>query len=390
MTLSAKLGSLWRTHGKYLLMVLVVTAVMLYLWGHLDWTVPPYDKDDGWHYRMIAAAAPGISPVAAAPFRYRLLGTYPIGLLPFDQITTFFVVNYASFVALVVALYFFLVYVGIQRPVAALATILFTFNTHLFGITVWYVFHTNDVISLVLLPIAFWALFERRWGVFGLTMLLGALSRETWVLMPPTAAIYLWERKSLRQDGLKLLAATVPAIIVTLLIRTLLQVDIVGNYEPIKALSRFYVKIFEPEFWVRQFGNSLKPLTFLPLIFLGTTLRFFRGNMYLIAFVPFTFLSSLLGSANERLMAPAFVAFYWLLALIIQDEIWPTPWLVAVIVIASFLSTLHYRMARFALPSRELTIAIGAAAWLVVTVAAVIFKLRTTGWRLWESRPSTP
>ncbi len=388
--MAVRLQDLLRTHGRYLLAVLVVTAVMLFLWGQVDWTQPPADRWDGWHYRNMAEAAPAMSPVAAAPFRYRLLGTYTIGLIFPDIITGFKIVNYAAFIALVVLLYSFLCYVGMRRGVAAFTTILFTFNTHLFGITAWLTFHTNDVLSMALLLAALWAMLGRRWALFGLALFFGALSRETWVLAPPVAFVFLWEHKLLRRDGPKLVVAVLPALVVTLLLRTLLKADVPGSYEPLKAFLHFYPKFFDPEFWARQFGNSLKPLTFLPLIFLGTTIRFFRANKWTAALIVLTFASSLLGSANERLMAPAFVAFYWLLAQIIQDEIWPHKAMLAVIAVASFLSTPHYWYARYPLPSRELTIALGAAAWLLVTAAAIIFKLRTTGWRIWESRPSTP
>jgi hypothetical protein len=212
--------------------------------------------------------------------------------------------------------------------------------------------------------------------VFSLALLLGALSRETWVLAAPTALVFLWERKLLRSDLAKMTLALLPAVLATVLLRTLLRADVVGSLEPLQAFLRFAPKIVEPEFWVRQFANSLKPLSFLPLIFLGITLRWARGNLFMVALILLTFFSSLLGSANERLMAPAFMAFYWLLALIIQEGIWPHKTMLAIIAAATFLSTLHYWYARFPLPSRELTIAIGGVAWAVVTAAAVIFRLR--------------
>jgi hypothetical protein len=51
--------------------------------------------------------------------------------------------------------------------------------------------------------------------------------------------------------------------------------------------------------------------------------------------------------------------------------------MLAIIAVATFASTLHYWYARFPLPSRELTIALGGVAWAVVTVAAIVFRLRT-------------
>ena len=349
---------------------------MLFLWGEVDYTIEPYSRWDGWHYRQMAQAAPGISPIAAAPFRYRVLGTYPIGLLPIDTILAFRIVNYSLFLLLAVLFYLFLSFVGIRRSIAVYTVVLFTMSTYLFGVTAWYTFHTNDALALIFILMGLWALMTRRWGLFALSLLLGALSRETWILMPPVAFVYLWERKLLAADWKKLVLATVPALITLALLRILLQADVQGSIDIPKAFIRYSPKILEPEFWARQFGNTLKPLTFLPLIFFSTTLAYFKANKFMLALIGVTFVSSLLGSADERLMAPAFVAFYWLLALIFEKDIYPHKGMLALIAVCSFVSTFLYRQARFPLPSRELTIYLGLVTWVIVTVAAVIFKVR--------------
>ena len=374
---SERLRRFLHTHGPYLAAVLALTAIMLFLWGEVDYTIEPYSRWDGWHYRQMAQAAPGISPIAAAPFRYRVLGTYPVGLLPIDTILAFRIVNYSLFLLLAVLFYLFLSFVGIRRSIAVYTVVLFTMSTYLFGVTAWYTFHTNDALALIFILMGLWALMTRRWGLFALSLLLGALSRETWILMPPVAFVYLWERKLLAADWKKLVLATVPALITLALLRIFLQADVQGSIDIPKAFIRYSPKILEPEFWARQFGNTLKPLTFLPLIFFSTTLAYFKANKFMLALIGVTFVSSLLGSADERLMAPAFVAFYWLLALIFEKDIYPHKGMLALIAVCSFVSTFHYRQARFPLPSRELTIYLGLVTWVIVTVAAVIFKVRT-------------
>lgn len=377
MAASERLRRFLSTHGPYLAAVLALTAIMLFLWGEVDYTIDPYSRWDGWHYRQMAQAAPGISPIAAAPFRYRVLGTYPVGLLPIDTILAFRIVNYSLFLLLAVLFYLFLSFAGIRRSIAVYTVVVFTMSTYLFGVTAWYTFHTNDALALIFILMGLWALMTRRWGLFALSLLLGALSRETWILMPPVAFVYLWERKLLAADWKKLVLATIPALITLALLRIFLQADVQGSIDIPKAFIRYSPKILEPEFWARQFGNTLKPLTFLPLIFFGTTLAYFKANRFMLALIGVTFVSSLLGSADERLMAPAFVAFYWLLALIFEKDIYPHQGMLALIAVCSFVSTFHYRQARFPLPTRELTIYLGLVTWVIVTVAALIFKVRT-------------
>ena len=372
-----------RTHGKYLAIVVIATAIMLYLWGQINWHILPFSEWDGWHYRKIAEAAPGISAEAREPFRFRVLGSWTVGVLFDDYVLGFKLFNYAAALGVVVGLYFFLCYVRINRPLAAFTAVLFTFNTYLFGVTVWYIFHLNDFLALLLILLGVWAMMERRWAVFAVALFLGALARETWLLLPPTALVFLWERRTLRADLVKMLLATLPAVAVTVALRLFLSLDLPGNLEPMQAFVRFAPKVLTPEFWGRQFGNALKPVTFLPLIFLGTTLAFFRANIFMAVFILLTLVSTLYGSGNERLMAPAFVAFYWLLALIIQRDIWPSKWLLGIIAVGSFVASLHYQQARFPLPSRELTVILGGLAWLVVTGAALVFRLQQ-----WRRGPS--
>ena len=373
--------SFWARHGRMVLLLVVVTGIMFYLWGNVNWHIPPADRWDGWHYRTMAEAAPGLSATAAAPFRYRVLGTYTIGLLAgANYIAGFFILNYAALLALVIALYLFLCRVGIRQPVAAFTAALLTMNTHLFGLTSWLTFHTNDSLGLLFLLLSLWAGMDRRWGWFGLTLVLGALSRETWVVGPPAVLVYLWQQGTLRRDGPRWLLAVLPAVVVTVLLRIFLHAEVRGSLEPMQALLRFGPKILQPEFWARQFANSLKPLSFLPLIFLPTTWRWLREQPWMAVLIVLTFFSSLLGSANERLMAPAITAFYWLLAVIIQQHLWSHRTAMAVITAATFAATLHYWYARFPLPSRELTFVIGGVAWAAATLPAlaVWFQQRRT------------
>ena len=172
---------------------------MIFVYGQINCTIEPFF--DLSVYRAIAIASPKIASNIPQPFTYRILGPYIVGLLPIPDQWGFYTFTTISSLSLVVLFYIFLCHLGIQYPVAAFTTILFVFNKCLFGFTVWDYFQINDVLSMIYIIILFWAMLNSKWGIFALTLFLGALTRETSMIMIPITFIYLLEKNIFMDEG---------------------------------------------------------------------------------------------------------------------------------------------------------------------------------------------
>lgn len=163
----------------YLLVVGAIAVVMIYLYGQIDYTVEPYAQSDLYHYRLMAGAAPQLAPDVQQPYAFRILGPYLAGILAGQDPWGFRLLTLVVALALGMVYFLFLTSWGIRSAVAAVTTALLLFNKHLFGYVVWDYFQINDLLALLYLVILWWALRRARWLVFAVTLVLGALTRET-------------------------------------------------------------------------------------------------------------------------------------------------------------------------------------------------------------------
>jgi hypothetical protein len=363
---------------KKLAVLLVVTIVMVFLYGRIDYTIAPYNTWDLASYRVMADAAPRIAAEVCQPPAYRLLGPYLAGLLPLPDPAAFYLLSVLASIALVLLAYRLFVELGLTPVVAVLTVVLFTFNRFWFGLTIWNFFQLNDLLSLIWIVLSFLAMFRRRWGLFGAVLLLGAFTRETALLMIPVAFVYLWERKELRGQWLRLALAAVPAVIAFVLIRALVPAPCGKSL--LTQLAAHSASILSPEKIFRLTIYSYAPFSLLPLVFFGTTLAYFKQRPHAFTLLALVFLSTLFGlSFDERLMAPAFVALYALIGLVMQQAVDDgragVPLLVAAVA-GAFLASLHHTVARFPLPGREWTLVLSMGSLVVVTAIALIYRLR--------------
>ena len=201
-------------------------------------------------------------------------------------------------------------------------------------------------------------------------MLLGALTRETALLMIPVAVIALLQERASKRDWISLALAVGPGVACFVLVRWL--VEPAGGMGLWEALRFHSAKLLAGETWLRLLVTPFMPLTFLPLIFWRASLAFFRQRRWhLLAFVLLVYASALFGQNNERLVAPVFIVYYWLIAQVLQETSEYRPrWLVPLTLALAFLGSLHHEYARYPLPSRSLTLffswgglAIVSAAW---------------------------
>jgi hypothetical protein len=358
---------------RNLVILAVVAIAMVFLYGEIRYTIRPYSGWDLANYRAMAQAAPGLTRDIVPPFPYRILGPYVAGLLPLPDPIAFRLLSAAASVSLVVLFYGFLRTAGLTPAVTLISVVLYTFSRYWFGFTSWNYFQLADLLSQIYIVVLFWSMLSSRWWIFGATLVLAALTRETGLLMAPVALIYLWSRGELASRWRTLLLAIVPALLVFLLLR--LTVPVGPGQGLSGALAANASKLLSPERLGRLLVTPLLPYTFIPLVFFEITIRFFRARVWALAFVVLVVASTLFGSNDERLMAPVFIVAYWLIGLVLEAT-GPRPWFVAVLLVAGFASTLHHMIARFPLQDPGLTRLLSLGALGVVTAAAVALRLQ--------------
>ena len=361
-------------HTKYSILVGVVTLVVLYTYGRIDYQNPDYSTWELHDYRAMAQASPGFTEGVRQPFVYRILGPYLCGMLPMSANDSFLFLSASAALTLSLLFYFYLCYTTIKPSIAALTTILFVLNKYLFGFPVWNYFHLDDILSQIEIVILLWMMLLRKWRWFGVVLLLGSLTRETPLIMIPVAFVFAFDRKILNESWKQILFASLPAIVSAILLRLLLHSNQGNNL--FQALNDYSGKLILPETWFRLLINSFIPFSLVPLLFFQSTKKFVQSNRFAVVFFLLVLISTFFGYNNERLMAPAFIVFYLLLATIIQDHLAQSKGMILMIVVAALVSNLHHTYARYPFP-REFTIALSISAFAVVTIVLFIYSRRS-------------
>lgn len=358
---------------RWLLAVLAVTVALLYLYGGIPYEESPYTDWDLASYRSMAQAAPGLSSEVNQPYAYRVLGPYLAGLLPGPDPVGFRLLTLALSLSLAV-----LLFRSLEGPVtpraAAAATILFVLNKRLFGFTSWDYFQVNDLMALVSILVGYVALERRRWSVFALALAVGCFAKETPLLLVPVAFAAVWEAGRERRDWLRALVASLPAIAVFGLLR--LVIEPAGGRGLVAAFVDAVDKLAHPETWFRLLVNAFAPVSLVPIVFWRDTVEFFRSRRHALFLLVLVFGSALFGINNERLMAPAFVVIYPLVAVILERRVLGRRRVLALLIVAGALSSLHHDFARFPLPGRVFTLALTLASLAVATAASAAARFR--------------
>jgi len=356
-------------------LLLAACAGMVHHYGLIDNLDSPIEQRsrDYVRYRAMAAAAPRIAVEVESPYSYRILGPYLAGLLPFPDLTSFRVLAIAFSAVLVVGFYLFLCRYGIPGSAAALTVFFLMCNKFFFGFSLWNPFQINDVLTLCLLVLLYWAMLEGRWAVFGLALFLGALTRETAALMIPVAFVRLAESRTLRRDWWKVAVAALPAVAAYIAIRCIVH-PLKGT--PLsEAFGRYVTKLVSPASLFHLLVSSSWPFVLFPFVFYETSLKFFRGRKYAVVYLVLVFASTLFGAENERLMGPTFIVFYPLLAVMIRDHFQGRRGALALLCACAFASTLSASFGAYKLPHAWLTLALAGSATLIATGAALWCRL---------------
>ncbi|MCX5752178.1 MAG: hypothetical protein NTW97_00890 [Candidatus Krumholzibacteria bacterium] len=362
-----------RTERACLLVLALVTVTMLFLYGRIDYTNAAFKDWDSLIYLDMASASPRLDPDAPRPFAFRLLGPYLVGLIPGSTENAFLAVDLVLSFLLVYLMYRFLRYSGLRPPFACLATTLYILNKHFFGFTSWNYFHVNDVIMIILLIILFRSMMESRWLVFAAALCLGVATRETALIMIPVGLLNLAERRLLAREGGRFIAAIAPALAVFAAIRLL--VHPATGPTLMQAVSAHWTKITSIERMYHILVNPFVPLALVPVVYFRRTFAFLKGRIHLAAFFVLIAGTTFFGHNNERLLNPASLAFYPLVGFILQDCVWPNRGMIALVVAGAFLSSLHWLVARYPLPSRGATAVLSGGSLVVITAALAVLQI---------------
>ena len=358
------------THRRFLVAISAATFVVTFFYGEISYTKETYTRWDLLHYEAMAEAVPALAMHVDQPFCFRLLGPYIVGLVPLATPLAFQLFSIGVSLMLVILFYFFLSFQQIEPSIAAVTTVLFTLNRYLFGFTIWDYFQLSDIFALIFLILLLFAMRRFRWMLFSCILCLGALTRETVLIMIPTALVYLLERH--QTDQLKWLAlAIVPCVLVFVLLRLLIPVG--GGNDLLTALTLYAPKLLSHETWYRLLVNSFIPFTFLPVIFWPVTREYLLQHKYAVVFLALVFLSTLFAENNERLLAPASIIFYVILAQIIQKHLSnPVPLLG--LVIGGLLTFPHHQIARYPLPDKQIMIVLSVVALFFTTFVGLFYR----------------
>ncbi|MEM8599904.1 MAG: hypothetical protein AAGF99_08285 [Bacteroidota bacterium] len=361
-----------------LTLLLGVVAILMWLYGGIDYATEP-GTDLQW-YRPMAQAAPGWDLEMRTPFVYRPLGPWLVGLLPGPDPIGFYVSTLAGLLAVTVLLYVLLRRDDIPPGASALAVGAFAASPYVFGILVYNYFHIGDVLTYILLLLGLLLLYRRRWLGLAVVLALGALTRETVLLLVPTAFVYLWEQDRLRADARRMAMVVGPALALAVALR-LLADPRPGGLSLVDSLLVEGVKAFRADTWIRLLLVAWAPLGLWVVVFWEDTVAYVRAHPHRIVFAVLVFVSVFFGYDQERLFGPAFVAVVPLLGVLLArhllDARAPTGALVGVIA-AVMLNVPSHLVARFPLPSRTLTIVLTFTSLGLATLVAVWLRWRSS------------
>ncbi|MBD3343729.1 MAG: hypothetical protein GF401_01550 [Chitinivibrionales bacterium] len=355
--------------------ILLLSSVMIFLYGRIDPGDSRYSEWDLHYYRQIARNAPDLPSQVPEPFSYRILGPFLVGALPFPTDTAFY--GLAIFCALIlpVLLFYFLKTHSIRNSVAFPTTLFFLCNTYIYGFNVWDPYQINDTISLILLLVMFWSLSKGNFAAFAIAAAVSAFARELFLLFIPVGLVFFAEKGELKQKTVPFIIATVPALLLFIALR------IAISSPADKGLTYYFTAFFEhvPKIysfntWFRILINAFAPFSLVPIVFGDQTKAFIRNNKYMIVFALLVFISSLFGGDNERLVAPAFAVFYLLMARIIQNEPFFTPAVRGILLVMAFLNSLHHSIARYPVVPRNGTIALTIGTTLGTAILLLFLK----------------
>jgi len=301
---------------QYKLYLLLITVAAILWAGKIQYNLPQYANIDLAKYREMALASPGLNLSIPHPYVYRFLAPWLAGLFPTNIDLSFYLLNSVSLVALAFVFYRILSFHGFDEKLSLLITTAFVFNRYFFQFLAFDYYQLSDTVAYFLLFSSFLLMAKKRWSLFGMTLILGILTRETALLIIPVGYVYLYEKRFDKKDFLWLTIYSLLAIFIFIAIRTLIPNTSQENYliQITDGLSSF----FNYQALTKRFLIPTTPFMVIPFIFLKDFYDYFKKHFYLIVLFIFVVISSMFGNDFERLMTAASPVFYLFLAYVLS------------------------------------------------------------------------
>ena len=141
---------------------MIFYILMVYMYGTINYNIPPYNQYDLIHYLNMSSLEPLNINDIEGPFCYRILGPCLSGLLREivgDNIKAFrFLTLFFGFCCVLLSYHFF-IFMGIKPIISMVSTLMFMFNKYYFGFLIWDYFQLNDLLTMSFLIVMFWCMY---------------------------------------------------------------------------------------------------------------------------------------------------------------------------------------------------------------------------------------
>lgn len=367
---------------KQYLLLLLVSSIMIFYYGQINISVEPLNEiPDIIHYRMMAEASPGFDPEVSRNFGYRILSPWIVGILPMNIDLGFYLLTVIIALMIPLVLFKFFKLFGLKENTAFFVTILFMLNKYTYGFAIWDFYDINDLVTHTLILLFFISLKKENFLYLGITLLIGVLNRETILFAVPAGLIYFWFKEKSPKKTYKLIAATIPAVILLFLVRTFIITESSSATGLAHSFGKLHFddtnKIFKPATYYRIIINTFLPLALIPAVFFREKIKFFKEHSYLFVFVIIYFFSCFIAGDNERLFAPVFPVFYLLIGYILEKKSLLTQRNKYALLALTVLALPHHMYSRFPVPNKMITMIFSFASLLFITVYSIYTAIRS-------------
>ncbi|MCK4980094.1 MAG: hypothetical protein KAS62_06840, partial [Candidatus Delongbacteria bacterium] len=248
-----------------------------------------------------------------------------------------------------------------------------------YGFAIWDFYDINDLVTHMLILLFFISLKKENFFYITIILIIGVLNRETILFAVPAGLIYYWFKERSPKKTYKLIAATLPAVLILTAVRTFVITESSAGGGLAESFGKLQFddtnKIFKPGTYYRIAINTFLPLALIPAVFFREKIKFFKEHSYFFVFVIIYFFSCFIAGDNERLFAPVFPVFYLLIGYILERKELLTLRNKYILLALTVLALPHHMYSRFPVPDRKLTMIFSLVALLLVTIFAIYIKV---------------